>query len=57
MSKPDQIEVSRKAHEISQTHGPTAFNYAVGQPQRAADASDEDEQAFWKAVAARLRIR
>jgi hypothetical protein len=57
MSEFDYIEVGRKAHELMQTHGATAFTYATTQAQRAGAAGDHDEQAFWRAVANSLRPR
>ena len=50
MTKPDYIEVGRKAYELQVTHGSTALSYA----QRMADAAraegKTEEFEFWNAV-------
>jgi hypothetical protein len=52
--KPDFVEVSRKAHELSQSHGRNAYLYA-GKLAAAALAEDNaEEHDFWKSVAAAL---
>jgi hypothetical protein len=50
MAEVDYVEVNRKAHELTYTHGPTAHGYADRQAQRALAADKTDEYAFWKAV-------
>jgi hypothetical protein len=57
MSEPDNLEVGRRAHELEHAHGPTAYRYADRQAQRALEAGEADEHAFWKAVANSIRPR
>jgi hypothetical protein len=57
MSGPDYVEVERKAHELAQTHGRTAYVYAEKQSKRALAVGETNEYTFWKAVAASLRPR
>jgi hypothetical protein len=57
VSDVDYVEVSRKAHELTCTHGPTARGYADRQAQRALAAGETVEHAFWKAVARWLTPR
>jgi len=58
VSKPDCLEVSRKAHELVRTHGDwNAYTYAERQAERASAAGETEEHDFWKAVAASLKPR
>ena len=57
MSEVDYVEVNRKAHELTYTHGPTARGYADRQAQLALAVGKTDEYAFWKAVAQWLTPR
>ncbi|MGA2744219.1 MAG: hypothetical protein ABSE44_05930 [Candidatus Sulfotelmatobacter sp.] len=56
-SKPDYVEVGRKAHELSRSHGWNAYKYAA---KLAADALAEgkvEESELWKSVEASLTPR
>jgi hypothetical protein len=57
VSEVDYVEVNRKAHELTYTHGPTARGYADRQAELALAAGKTDECAFWKAVAQWLTPR
>jgi hypothetical protein len=57
VSEVDYVEVGRRAHELSYTHGHTARGYADRQAQLALAAGKTDEYAFWKAVAQSLTAR
>jgi hypothetical protein len=52
-----RVEVGRRAHELSVTHGWTALSYAERMAAEAADNNDLPTSAFWTAVAASLRPR
>lgn len=56
-SKPDPIEVFRKAHELSGSHGWHAHTYAAKLASEASAKGKADEHAFWNAVAAALTPR
>lgn len=55
--KPDYIEVSRAAHELSERHGWEAHLYAERYAQQALGQGNVEEHAFWSAVVASLRPR
>ena len=57
MSEPDHIEVGRKAHELSETHGRDAYRYAARLAAEALAEGQADEHKFWKSVAAALEPR
>jgi hypothetical protein len=50
----EQIEVWRKAHELSASHGWKAHVYAAKMAARALAEGDSKEHAFWKSVEAAL---
>jgi hypothetical protein len=51
---PIEIEVSRKAYELSHTHGWTAHSYAAKCAEAALAEGKTDEYEFWKRVEARV---
>jgi hypothetical protein len=57
MGKPDYIEVSRKAHELSAAHGWNAHNYAAKLNAEAKAEGRNEEHDFWEAVRCSLRPR
>lgn len=57
LGPPDTIEVSRKAHELTATHGPFALPYATQMAERAQAEANPYEHALWKAVAGALTPR
>lgn len=50
MTKTEYIEVSRKAHELSHTHGRTARTYAAKLASTARAEGKPEAFEFWKAV-------
>jgi hypothetical protein len=57
MSKPDYIEVNRKAHELAHSHGWNADEYAAKLAAEALAEGATEEWTFWKAVEASLKRR
>jgi hypothetical protein len=57
VTKPDYIEVDRKAHELSATHGRTALSYAKKLADAAHAEGKIEEYEFWNAVYGALRPR
>jgi hypothetical protein len=57
MTKLDFIEVFRKAHELSATHGGTALSYAKKMADAARINGQAEEFEFWNAVYNALRPR
>jgi hypothetical protein len=55
ISKPDIVEVSRKAHEISSVHGQNGWNHAEKLAAAALASGQVREHQFWETVAAALR--
>jgi hypothetical protein len=54
----DYVKVRRTAHELVVRHGPqNAWPHATKLAERARDKGEADEQAFWEAVAASLKVR
>ena len=56
-SKPDIVEVSRKAHEISSAHGQNGWRYAEKLAAVALASGHVPQHQFWETVAAALRPR
>jgi CubicO group peptidase (beta-lactamase class C family) len=52
--RPDTVEVGRKAHELSEAHGPRAHQYAAQLAARALVEGDAEGHEFWKSVEAAL---
>jgi hypothetical protein len=57
MREIDDIEVSRKAHELGVMHGRAAVQYAERLAREARAKGNGTEFSFWNAVAASLRPR
>jgi hypothetical protein len=57
VTKPDFVEVSRKAHELSVAHGRNAAKYALKLAAEALAEGKVDEFEFWKSVASSLTPR
>lgn len=55
--KPDYIEVSRVAHELSERHGRDAYLYAERYAEQAAYQGSAEEHTFWLAVSRSLTPR
>ena len=55
--KPDIVEVSRKAHEISSAHGQNGWRYAEKLAAVALASGHVPDHQFWETVAAALRPR
>jgi hypothetical protein len=50
-------EVSRSAYELGLRHGWNACAYATQEAKKALAEGRADEQRFWEAVAAAMRLR
>jgi len=57
ISKPDHVEVGRKAHELLHSHGWNAYRYAAKLATDAFAKGKVEESEFWKAVEASLKPR
>jgi hypothetical protein len=57
MTEEQRVEVFRKAHELSLSHGRNAQRYAAGLAAGALADEKTDECEFWKAVEATLKPR